>query len=202
MAFERSVMMPDGIVRTWHEVTGITQLVGQSTWIEVASWETRDAREKGDPTARTSVLHGFEDGMTVAEAEGIAKDSVDFREYQSPTEALIDELIGRAGEPCDLFDPWEAGHDYCLNDRVSHGGAVYRCIQSHKSQADWTPDATPALWVRVRGGGSEPEEWVQPTGAHDAYAKGDRVRHSGKVWESTVDANVWEPGVYGWQEVA
>ena len=45
-------------------------------------------------------------------------------------------------------------------------------------------------------------EWVQPTGAHDAYALGDKVTWNGKTWESTVDANVWEPGVSGWREVA
>ena len=46
-------------------------------------------------------------------------------------------------------------------------------------------------------------EWRQPTGAHDAYAKGDRVTFGGKVWESTIDGNVWSPSVYpaGWTEV-
>ena len=44
-------------------------------------------------------------------------------------------------------------------------------------------------------------EWRQPTGAHDAYSKGDKVSHNGKHWVSDVDGNVWEPGVYGWSEV-
>lgn len=43
-------------------------------------------------------------------------------------------------------------------------------------------------------------EWVQPIGAHDAYAKGDKTSHNSKNWVSTVDNNVWEPGVYGWEE--
>lgn len=43
--------------------------------------------------------------------------------------------------------------------------------------------------------------WVQPTGAHDAYAKGSQVQHNDKVWESTTEANVWEPGVSGWKEI-
>jgi len=43
-------------------------------------------------------------------------------------------------------------------------------------------------------------EWVQPTGAHDAYLKGDEVEHDDKLWVSTVDYNVWEPGVSGWRE--
>lgn len=46
----------------------------------------------------------------------------------------------------------------------------------------------------------EIEPWVQPTGAHDAYNTGDQVTHSGSTWTSTHDANVWEPGVFGWSE--
>ncbi len=41
----------------------------------------------------------------------------------------------------------------------------------------------------------------QPAGAHDAYHKGDRVKYHGKIYESTMDGNVWEPGVTGWIEV-
>lgn len=41
-------------------------------------------------------------------------------------------------------------------------------------------------------------EWKQPLGAHDAYAKGSVVTHNEFTWVSDVDANVWEPGVYGW----
>ena len=44
--------------------------------------------------------------------------------------------------------------------------------------------------------------WVQPTGAHDAYAKGAKVSHNDKHWISEVDDNTWEPGVYGWTEVS
>lgn len=47
---------------------------------------------------------------------------------------------------------------------------------------------------RIAGG-----KWVQPTGAHDAYAKGEVVTHEGIQYESTVVANVWEPGVSGWR---
>ena len=51
----------------------------------------------------------------------------------------------------------------------------------------------------------EPEipDWVQPTGAHDAYNVGDRVRYQGKIWESTINGNVWAPDVYpaGWKEI-
>ena len=68
-----------------------------------------------------------------------------------------------------------------------------------------------ALWAAVRalqgnaGGATEdaPAEFVQPSGAHDAYNLGDRVRYNGKVYESIIDGNVWSPDVYpaGWTEV-
>ena len=72
-------------------------------------------------------------------------------------------------------------------------------MQAHTTQSDWTPDVTPALWVIVSL--EEWPDWVQPTGSHDAYSKGAKVTHNSKKWTSDVDANVWEPGVYGWTEV-
>ena len=99
----------------------------------------------------------------------------------------------------ELFPMWVVGRTYAVNDRVQHGGALYKCVQAHTSQADWTPDATPALWVVVSI--DEYPEWVQPTGAHDAYNTGDKVTHNGKTWVSDVDNNVWEPGVYGWKGI-
>ena len=98
----------------------------------------------------------------------------------------------------ELFPAWAVGKAYAVDDRVQHGGILYKCIQAHTSQADWTPDVTPALWVVVTV--EEWPEWVQPTGAQDAYAKDSKVTHNGKKWISSYDANVWEPGVYGWEE--
>ena len=73
-----------------------------------------------------------------------------------------------------------------------------------------------ALWAAVRAlqGGANagngateesqaPAEFVQPTGAHDAYNLGDRVTYSGRVYESIINGNVWSPDVYpdGWTEI-
>jgi len=46
------------------------------------------------------------------------------------------------------------------------------------------------------------DPWRQPSGAHDAYPVGATVEHNGKTWENLTAANVWEPGVSGWREVA
>ena len=46
-------------------------------------------------------------------------------------------------------------------------------------------------------------EFVQPTGSNDAYKKGDKVSFENKVYESTIDNNVWSPAAYpaGWKEI-
>lgn len=97
-----------------------------------------------------------------------------------------------------LFPDWEDGKAYAVGDRVKFNELLYRCVQAHTSQSDWTPDITPALWVRTST--EEWPEWIQPTGAHDAYNQGDKVSHNEKHWISDIDANVYEPGVYGWTE--
>lgn len=101
----------------------------------------------------------------------------------------------------ELFAPWADETAYAVDDRIRYDGILYRCVQAHTSQNDWTPDKTPALWTAVSL--DEWPEWVQPTGAQDAYAKGDKVSHNDKHWISEVDGNVWEPGIYGnlWSEV-
>ena len=107
-----------------------------------------------------------------------------------------DEL---ALQSIELFPGWEQGVAVALGERYRYKGKLYRVVQPHTTQEGWYPDITPALWTEVSL--EEWPEWRQPVGASDAYNKGDKVTHNGKRWESVVDANVWEPGVYGWNEV-
>lgn len=100
----------------------------------------------------------------------------------------------------ELYPAWQTGTAYTVDERIRYNSTLYRCVQSHTSQDDWTPDKTPALWTVVSL--DEFPEWVQPTGAQDAYRIGDKVSHNGKHWISTVDSNVWQPGVYGWSELS
>ena len=99
-----------------------------------------------------------------------------------------------------LFLPWETDTKYAVGDRRRHDGKVYKCLQAHTSQADWKPEDSPSLWVGISDPAEEWPEWSQPVGSTDAYAKGAKVSHNGKHWTSDVDANVWEPGAYGWTE--
>ena len=102
----------------------------------------------------------------------------------------------------ELFPQWVTGHAYAVNERLQYKNVLYRVVQAHTSQADWTPDKTPALCVVVSL--DEWPEFVQPTGAHDAYKKGDKVTFEGKHYISLIDGNVYSPTAYpaGWQEQA
>lgn len=102
-------------------------------------------------------------------------------------------------ELMELFPAYRVGAAYAVGDRIRYGGKLYRVVQAHTSQEDWTPDAIPALYAEVSV--EEWPDWVQPTGAQDAYPLGAKVTYNGRRWTSTADANVWEPGVYGWDAV-
>ena len=96
--------------------------------------------------------------------------------------------------------------EWVANERVEVGmrrvydGVTYQVLQAHTTQSDWTPPATPALWAVVQEGPDCPD-WVQPTGAHDAYNIGDCVTFEGQQYVSKINANVWSPAVYpaGWE---
>lgn len=106
-----------------------------------------------------------------------------------------------AMEHADLFAEWVNLASYTTGQiRRYSDGKLYKCLQDHTAQADWTPDAATSLWVAIADPSEEWPAWSQPVGAHDAYATGAKVSHNEKKWTSDVDGNVWEPGVYGWTE--
>lgn len=101
----------------------------------------------------------------------------------------------------ELFPRWKIDKEYVIDERVSYNDILYKCLQSHTSQESWNPIDASSLWTRVLI--PDPEvipEWIQPDSTNP-YMIGDKVIHNEKTWESIVDNNVWEPGVYGWNEV-
>lgn len=122
---------------------------------------------------------------------------IDLVAFMRAARLTVDDETALTGK--ELYPVWAENISVSVNDRYQYNDKLYKCVQAHTTQADWTPNATPALWVEVSL--DEFPDWKQPAGAHDAYAKGDKVKHNGKKWESTADANVWEPGVYGWSEI-
>lgn len=118
--------------------------------------------------------------------------------------SLTDE---KAMEVATIYDPWEEGKAYAVGEFVTHGEnsvgdpQLYKVVQAHTSQADWKPDTTPALYVAIGLDEKGYPVWSQPTGAHDAYNKGDIVDYNGTLYQSLVDGNIWSPDAYpaGWE---
>ena len=102
-----------------------------------------------------------------------------------------------------LHPKWSGdGVQYTAGQRVQDDGTLYTVLQTHTSQPDWKPAAAPSLFAKVLiPDPTVVPEWEQPDSTNP-YAKGDKVAHNGKTWVSDIDGNVWEPGVYGWTEVA
>lgn len=102
-----------------------------------------------------------------------------------------------------LHPKWNGNSvQYTAGQRVQDDGVLYTVLQAHTSQPDWKPAGAPSLFAKVLI--PDPTvipEWEQPDSTNP-YAKGDKVAHNGKTWVSDIDGNVWEPGVYGWTEVA
>lgn len=116
----------------------------------------------------------------------------------APMEAdrLAREVLEAEGVACG--DPWRqptGAHDaYPAGWTVTHDGALWESLTPANV---WEPGVSG--WRR-EDAPDGPAVWTAPTGAHDAYQTGDRVTWpaDGPVWESDIDSNVWEPGVYGW----
>lgn len=107
----------------------------------------------------------------------------------------------------DIYPVWNGnGVSYPKDYYLTHNGKLYKVLQAHTSQEDWTPDSAPSLFAEVLPGqsGTGTGEWVQPDSTNP-YMTGDQVTHNGETWESLIDNNVWEPGAQGtealWQKV-
>lgn len=119
--------------------------------------------------------------------------------------SLTDE---QAMEVAAIYEPWTVGKAYAAGDFFTYGEngvgdpQLYKAAQAHTSQADWTPDKTPALYVAIGLAPSGHPVWSQPTGAHDAYNMGDIVEFNGKLYRSLMNGNTYSPEAYpaGWEE--
>lgn len=115
----------------------------------------------------------------------------------------------QAMEVATIYDPWVCEKLYKTGEFITYGTnsvgdpQLYKVITGHTSQADWTPDVSTSLFSPIGLDDSGYPVWSQPTGAHDAYNTGDIVNYNGKLYESTIDGNVYSPDAYpaGWKEV-
>ena len=113
----------------------------------------------------------------------------------------------KAMEVASIYDPWTVGKAYSVGDFVTYGvngvgdPQLYKVVQAHTSQADWTPDAVASLFVAIGLDEKGYPVWSQPTGSHDAYNTGDIVDYNGTLYLSVIDGNAYSPEAYpaGWE---
>lgn len=105
------------------------------------------------------------------------------------------------------YDVWEANKNYATGEYITYGlnsvgdAQLYKVVQGHTSQADWTPDVTASLYTPIGLTEDGYPIWSQPTGAHDAYNAGDIVEYNGILYKSLIDGNTYSPDAYpqGWE---
>ena len=186
MAINKNEVLPNGIPISYWRIASLVCIVNQQSIIEVVGYVDQEQREREQQYDPESSIEPLD---VVTETRFL---TVEYDPNMSVNKAYeylksLPEFHGAE----DVLEAWAVNTSYHVDDMVLHDGDSYICIQSHTSQAGWEPPSTPALWRKDSGG--EIQDWVQPTGAQDAYSIGDKVKHNGKTWESLVDANVWEP---------
>lgn len=113
----------------------------------------------------------------------------------------------KALEVCGAYDKWESGKVYSAGEYITYGensvgdAQLYKVVQGHTSQANWTPDVTAALYTPIGLTEDGYPIWAQPTGSHDAYNVGDIVEYNGVLYKSLIDGNTYSPDAYpqGWE---
>lgn len=130
--------------------------------------------------------------MTYDEAKALITALVTLRESATDEQAMAVPI---------LYPTWKEAAAYTTGERVSYNNILYKVLQDHASQTEWTPDVSPSLFAKVLiPDADDIPAWEQPESTN-GYMTGDKVVHDDKTWVSTCDNNVWEPGVYGWTEV-
>jgi hypothetical protein len=118
--------------------------------------------------------------------------------------SLSDE---KAMEIASVYDDWEIGKSYEIGTFLKYGKngvgdpQLYKVVQAHTSQADWTPNITASLYTPIGLDDAGYPVWSRPTGAHDAYNIDDIVDYNGTLYKSVIDGNIWSPDEYpqGWE---
>lgn len=136
------------------------------------------------------------EAVNLFRAEQVRREDLQRALAQSPVlaEAFQRDVLDREPgqewkQPLGAFDAYPLGWEVRYEDR------------------DWVSLVDANVWRPGESGWREigiegaPVEWVQPSGAHDAYQMGDQVTHDGHLWESTAENNVWRPGEYGWDDL-
>lgn len=115
----------------------------------------------------------------------------------------------QALEVVTIYDAWTINRVYSIGEYLTYGvnhvgdPQLYKVVQAHTSQKEWTPDANPSLYEPIGLNKEGYPVWSRPSGAHDAYNTGDIVDYNGTLYKSLMDGNTYSPEEYpaGWEEV-
>lgn len=121
----------------------------------------------------------------------------------------VESQVADMMEVASVFPKYEIGKVYKVKEVFSYGensvgdAQLYQVLQDHTSAAEWTPETATSLYKAIGVTEDGYPEWVQPLGASDAYNTGEIVSRNGKLYESTIDGNVWAPEAYpaGWKQI-
>ena len=122
-------------------------------------------------------------------------------------QTLSDE---QAMEVATVYPKYQIGKAYKIDEMFTYGEnevgdpQLYRVVQDHTSQENWTPDTTPSLYTPIGLTDEGYPIWSRPTGSHDAYNIGDIVDFNGVLYKSLIDGNTYSPEEYpaGWEKQA
>lgn len=106
-----------------------------------------------------------------------------------------DLLTANGVKPGDEWvQPTDASNAYPKDWEATYAGKTWISLVSGNV---WEPGVS--AWREKVDEPGVPE-FVQPTGAHDAYHTGDKVMFEGAVYTSSIDNNTWSPSAYpaGW----
>ena len=207
---------------TWQIPAGCTEIEppkaeeGMELVWDGGEWKRQPKPEEPEPPEPTEPTEGeklqMEANSTIANLQTMAinammmtlagNDITDAkREYQTSLMSIGDDVALKIP---DVFPAWSGDSvEYKKDTKLTYNGVLYKVLQAHTSQADWTPEAAPSLFAKIlTSDNGTPLPWEQP-GSTNPYMKGDKVLYNGKVYESLIDNNVWAPDAYpqGWKEI-
>ena len=160
--------------------------------------------------AITKLAREFNPSKTLEELEERVKAQEEASENLIKTFILSKDLNEDQKENIlSQYDEWELGVYYKKDKKVQYKGKVYKVVIPHTSQSNWKPDVAINLFTEYLSPQIQNEDgtttevindFKKPTGAHDAYSTGDKVRFEGKIYECKKDNTVHSPGEYpdGW----
>lgn len=175
------------------------------TWVNWCLSEMQFGRVKTVQN-ELDALHGINSDLGIGNGQSAEQLKYAVQLYAN----TLDE--DSAMEIATVYPAWNGdGHKYVINEYCVYGvnevgdPQLYRCLQAHTSQSDWTPDVSVSLFKAVGISGDGIPVWSQPVGAEDAYNTGDKVHYpdaDGDIYISLIDGNVWSPDDYpqGWEK--